>query len=41
MPTFPSGEGTLQIKTWDANLLAMGAKLFFPESFQRVAQGGK
>lgn len=41
MPTFLSEEGTLQIKTKDANLLAVGAKPSFPESFQRVTQGGK
>lgn len=41
MPTFLSEEGTLQIKMKDANLLAMGAKPSFPESFQGVTQGGK
>lgn len=41
MPTFPSEEGTLQIEMKDANLLAMGAKPSFPESFQGVTRGGK
>lgn len=41
MPTFLSQEATLQIKMKDANLLAMGAKPSFPESFQGVTQGGK
>jgi len=41
MPAFPSEEGTLQIKMKDANLLAMGAKPPFSESFQEVTRGRK